>query len=198
MRTITDPSRAGSHQIPAERSRHHELPRSHAVEPTTMPSMHKYPRTHHLEGSRLQPGDEDLSSVPLRVLEGRDVVLEEKVDGGNAGISFDEEGRLYLQSRGHFLDGGPRERAKEYLRKGTSFVWNATNISRQMRERAIGLFAAYNARVRIVYVEAPASALWRQNRDREDAVPASAIRAMMNRWEVPDLTEAHEVVWMHE
>jgi hypothetical protein len=75
-----------------------------------MPRMHKYPRTHHLEGSRLQPGDEDLSSMPLRALEGRHIVVEEKVDGGNAGISFDEEGTLYLQSRGHFLDGGPRER----------------------------------------------------------------------------------------
>jgi hypothetical protein len=74
-----------------------------------MPRIHKYPRTHHLEGSRLQPGDEDLSSVPLRALEGRHIVVEEKVDGGNAGISFDD-GRLYLQSRGHFLDGGSRER----------------------------------------------------------------------------------------
>jgi hypothetical protein len=72
--------------------------------------MHKYPRTRHLEGSRLQPGDEDLSSVPLGELCGRRVVVEEKVDGGNAGISFDGEGRLYLQSRGHFLDGGARER----------------------------------------------------------------------------------------
>jgi putative nucleotidyltransferase with HDIG domain len=91
-----------------------------------------------------------------------------------------------------------RERAKEYLRKSTSFVWNATNVSRQMRERAIGLFATYNARVRIVYVEAPAAALWRQNRDREETVPASVIRAMMERWEVPDLTEAHEVIWASE
>jgi hypothetical protein len=75
-----------------------------------MPRMHKYPRTHHLEGSRLQPGDEDLSSVPLHTLVGRYIVVEEKVDGGNAGISFDEDGGLFLQSRGHFLDGGPRER----------------------------------------------------------------------------------------
>ena len=27
--------------------------------------IHKYPRTPHLEGSRLQPGDEDLDAVPL-------------------------------------------------------------------------------------------------------------------------------------
>jgi hypothetical protein len=37
-------------------------------------------------------------------------VLAEKVDGANAGISFDAAGHLRLQSRGHFLTGGPRER----------------------------------------------------------------------------------------
>jgi RNA ligase len=72
--------------------------------------MFKYPRTHHLEGSRLQPGDEDLESVPLSDLAGSRLVVEEKLDGGNAGISFDADGRMYLQSRGHFLEGGGRER----------------------------------------------------------------------------------------
>lgn len=28
--------------------------------------IHKYPRTPHIEGSRLQPGDEDLSQIPRR------------------------------------------------------------------------------------------------------------------------------------
>ncbi|MEZ4363201.1 MAG: RNA ligase family protein [Kofleriaceae bacterium] len=73
-------------------------------------SILKYPRTPHLEGSRLQPGDEDLASAPFSVLAGRHVVVEEKVDGGNAGISFTEDGQLRLQSRGHYLTGGPRER----------------------------------------------------------------------------------------
>ena len=72
--------------------------------------MFKYPRTRHLEGSRLQPGDEDLESVPLADLAGSRLVVEEKLDGGNAGISFDPDGRMYLQSRGHFLEGGGRER----------------------------------------------------------------------------------------
>lgn len=56
--------------------------------PSTTKTLHKYPRTHHLEGSRLQPGDEDLSAVPLGELAGRHVVIEEKVDGANAAISF--------------------------------------------------------------------------------------------------------------
>jgi RNA ligase len=74
------------------------------------PELRKYPRTHHLEGSRRQPGDEDLDSVPFRALIGRHLVVEEKVDGANAGLSFGVGGRLLLQSRGHFLTGGPRER----------------------------------------------------------------------------------------
>jgi hypothetical protein len=70
----------------------------------------KYPRTHHIEGSRFQPGDEELESVPLRCLAGRYVVIEEKMDGANAAISFATDGRLLLQSRGHYLTGGLRER----------------------------------------------------------------------------------------
>ena len=36
-----------------------------------MMPLHKYPRTRHLEGSRLQPGDEDLDSVPFAAIAGR-------------------------------------------------------------------------------------------------------------------------------
>jgi hypothetical protein len=72
--------------------------------------IRKYPRTHHIEGSRFQPGDEDLECVPLRRLAGRHLVIEEKMDGANTAISFGADGRLLLQSRGHFLIGGPRER----------------------------------------------------------------------------------------
>jgi hypothetical protein len=75
-----------------------------------MPSFSKYPRTRHLEGSRLQPGDEDLSAVPFADLAGRHLVIEEKLDGANAALSFDEDGTLRLQSRGHYLTGGNREK----------------------------------------------------------------------------------------
>ncbi|MCA9656970.1 MAG: RNA ligase family protein [Myxococcales bacterium] len=74
------------------------------------PPMIKYPRTHHLVGSRLQHGDHDLAAVPFAAVRGRHVVAEEKMDGANAGISFTPEGALLLQSRGHYLEGGPRER----------------------------------------------------------------------------------------
>lgn len=89
-----------------------------------------------------------------------------------------------------------REAARAHLRKRQPFVWNATNVSRQMREISVNLFAAYNARVRLVYVEAPEARLYAQNRERADAVPAEVIRKLTARWEVPDLTEAHRVDWV--
>jgi len=75
-----------------------------------MLSIHKYPRTQHIEGSRLQPGDEDLEAVPFEQIANRHLVVEEKMDGANCGISFSQSGDLLLQSRGHFLTGGPREK----------------------------------------------------------------------------------------
>lgn len=75
-----------------------------------MDKMYKYPRTHHIEGSRFQPGDHDLDSVPFSAIANRYVVVEEKVDGANAAISFSPQGQLLLQSRGHYLTGGPREK----------------------------------------------------------------------------------------
>jgi hypothetical protein len=70
--------------------------------------LHKYPRTPHLEGSHVQA--DDLGAVSLAAIAGRHLVVEEKVDGANAALSFDKQGRVWLQSRGHFLGGGPRER----------------------------------------------------------------------------------------
>ena len=82
---------------------------SSVAQPTQSLPILKYPRTPHLEGSRLQPGDEGHEHVPLASLRGQHAVVEEKLDGANVGISFTEGGELLLQSRGHYLGGG-RER----------------------------------------------------------------------------------------
>ncbi len=56
----------------------------------------KYPRTPHLEGSRLQIGDEDLSQIPFSTIAGRHLAVEEKIDGANSAISFSRDGQLLL------------------------------------------------------------------------------------------------------
>lgn len=70
----------------------------------------KYPSTPHLEGSRLQPGDSKDTQLAYRELIGKYIVAEEKMDGANSGVSFSLDVQLRLQSRGHFLTGGSRER----------------------------------------------------------------------------------------
>ncbi|MFB4317195.1 RNA ligase family protein [Actinomadura sp. 21ATH] len=87
--------------------------------------LHKYPRTRHIEGSRLQPGDHDLAAVPFRDIAGRYLVVEEKLDGANCGISFGPGRELRLQSRGHFLTGGPRERQFGPLKAWAAAVQHA-------------------------------------------------------------------------
>ncbi len=60
-----------------------------------------------------------------------------------------------------------KEKARSYLRKGQDFIWNATNITQQMRSQLVELFVSYGAKVKIVYIEKPYE-LWRsQNRNRE-------------------------------
>lgn len=85
----------------------------------------KYPRTPHIQGSRLQPGDEDLRQRPFSDIAGRNVVLEEKIDGANSAISFTNEGELRLQSRGHYLTGGYRERHYDLMKQ-----WGAVHKDR--------------------------------------------------------------------
>ena len=90
-----------------------------------MDSINKYPRTQHLEGSRLQSGDEDLSQVPFSALAGQYIVVEEKLDGANCGVRFDANANLLLQSRGHYLTGGARERHFNLLKSWASAHENA-------------------------------------------------------------------------
>jgi len=86
-----------------------------------------------------------------------------------------------------------RDQARTLLRAKEPFIWNGTNITRQMRQRIIGLCADYGARVEIVATEAPRAAISTRNRARPAPVPESVIDRLVRRWEAPDVTEAHQV-----
>jgi predicted kinase len=86
-----------------------------------------------------------------------------------------------------------RELAGEHLRAGRNFVWNAANLSRNVRAECIRLAHEHGARVRLVYVEVPPERLFSQNRQRRRKVPEKVIERLLSRWEVPDGTEAHQV-----
>ena len=89
-----------------------------------------------------------------------------------------------------------RERAKGFLRKHQPFVWNATNITSQMRESLISLFEAYHAHVRIVYLETQWDTLLERNRSRNEVVPLRAIKDMLSRMTPPEAHEARTVEWV--
>lgn len=87
-----------------------------------------------------------------------------------------------------------RERCRELLRAKTSFAFNATNLLHQTRQRWIDLFADYQARIEIVYIEPPWLDLLDQNRNRPEPVPEQVIHDLAAKCEPPTTSEAHEVV----
>jgi predicted kinase len=88
-----------------------------------------------------------------------------------------------------------KAQAREYLRGRQRFVWNATNITRQMRAQLVNLFVTYKAYVKMVYVEVLYARLHVQNKDREAVVPRNAVDKLVSKLEVPAPWEAHEVVY---
>jgi predicted kinase len=87
-----------------------------------------------------------------------------------------------------------RERCREHLRAGTSFAFNATNLLKQTRQRWIDLFAEYNARVELIYVEPPFDRLLQQNKRRDKPVPDEVVRRLAGKCEPPTWTEAHRLI----
>jgi predicted kinase len=85
------------------------------------------------------------------------------------------------------------DKAKALLRRHEPFVWNATHLSEQMRGKTLDLLYAYEANVRLVYLEVPCATLFKRNAARETTLKQRDLERMMHRWEVPLPWEAHEV-----
>lgn len=88
-----------------------------------------------------------------------------------------------------------RERAKALLRQRRPFVWNATNITADLRRRQVELFTGYRASVRIVYLETGWEEELRRNANRTAVVPVDSILRMAARLTPPESFEAHRVEW---
>lgn len=86
-----------------------------------------------------------------------------------------------------------KEQAKHYLRNKQSFVFNATNLNRDIRNKWTAIFAAYGAKIHIHYLEVPYKQLINQNKNREHSVPATVLENMIGKLEIPGFDEAHEI-----
>ena len=89
-----------------------------------------------------------------------------------------------------------QERAKEYLRKKLSFIWNATDLTKETRQKPVMLFERYGARVRIVYLETDWITREARNSGRDDAVPENAVARMLKKTVLPAPDEAQTVEWI--
>ena len=114
-------------------------------------------------------------------------------------ISLDE-----IRKEIHVLPTEPQEpvvslaysRAREFLRNKTPFLWNATNISTDIRDRQLGMFMQYGASVRIVYLETTVDEQYRRNRDRVAVVPEEAVTRMRRHLVLPTIHEARRVEYV--
>lgn len=88
------------------------------------------------------------------------------------------------------------DKAKALLREKTPFVWNATNVNVQLREKALDLLYAYGAEVELVYLERPRAELLARNSRRDSTLSNKALQEMTHKWELPLPTEAHCVTYL--
>ena len=86
-----------------------------------------------------------------------------------------------------------KERAKEYLRKKQPFVWNATNITTDVRNKLIDTFIDYKAYVKIEYIETSFKEQLKRNKSRQYTVPEGVILKMLSKIVLPERKEAHEI-----
>ncbi|MGK5011905.1 AAA family ATPase [Janthinobacterium sp. MDB2-8] len=111
-------------------------------------------------------------------------------------VSFDDArtalGLKHGKNEGQVGDYA-EERARELLRRGEPFVWNATHLSKLMREKTLKLLYKYQAQVELVYLEQPRKELLRRNGQRDTSLSNKKLQAMLWNWEIPLPMEAHAV-----
>jgi predicted kinase len=88
------------------------------------------------------------------------------------------------------------DKAKDLLRAGAPFVWNATHTGTQLRERTLGLLYDYHAEVEVVYLERPRAELFARNTRRDTSLTNKGIASMLLKWEPPLPTEADTVRYL--
>lgn len=87
-------------------------------------------------------------------------------------------------------------RAKEFLRRKESFIWDSTNLSQQMRNKTLDLLYQYNAQVTIVYTEQTESVIKERNIARDSTLTNKKIETMLHKWEVPTSMESHNILYL--
>jgi len=183
-----------------------ELCRENQCWGTVYPFESDYGRFLYLNRTEMAPNYKPYDDLKFEVVmmsalpgSGKDTYITQHLDLPM--LSLDEIRRTHKiaptdkRGNGKVIQLG-KEQAKVFMRARQSFVFNATNLTADLRSKWISLFTDYGGRVRIVYLEVPYRQLLKQNRDREFVVPESVVEKMIDRLEIPGVVEAHEVEWL--
>jgi len=91
-----------------------------------------------------------------------------------------------------------REACRQHLRAGRDFAFNATNTMQTTRKRWIDLFADYDARIELVYLEPPLPVIFDRNQRRSRPVPTRVMDRLVEKLEPPTCVEAHSLTVVAE
>lgn len=163
-----------------------------------------YSRYQYLRAGSIWPGSQlyDDTRFPVYImaglpLSGKDTYIKNNLAGA-AEVSLDAiraELGIGPADGSARIAAEARELAKSYLRKEQPFVWNATNIIKDTRQKICRLCENYGARVKLIYIEAPYQELLHRNQIRERTVPVPVIDRMLKKLDMPEAFEAYEIVY---
>lgn len=89
-----------------------------------------------------------------------------------------------------------KERSKEFCRQKRSFVWNATNITKNMRSTLVNLWLPYNPKISMIFIYKNIDKILKDNeeREQENKIPNAKIMNLFEKLEFPEVTECHDLI----
>lgn len=87
-----------------------------------------------------------------------------------------------------------KEQCKRLMRSKTNFVFNATNVVKDIRMRWITLFRQYRYKVTIHYRERPLAVMLEANKNRDHVVPEEVILEKVKKIDIPTTMECHNLI----
>lgn len=152
----------------------------------------------YLNGNNIWQGDELYDKNTFKVImlsgipySGKDSYVKSQFNGCNI-ISLDEirkEHKISPKDGSAKVVGIGKEKAKEYLRKRETFIWNATNIKREIRTSLIDLFSSYGAITELHYIETPYNNILKRMEERDRVVPKDIVDKMIGNMDIVENSE---------
>ncbi len=126
---------------------------------------------------------------------GKDTWVEQKYSELPV-ISFDNTRKKlklkYGDNEGQVIHSTIDE-AKQLLRNGTDFVWNATHLTKKNREKTFSLISQYHGKISVDYLEHDKKTILSRNNNRDSSLSNEKLIKMLRKWDVLTPIEAHNV-----